>query len=364
MAAAHLLDSTPHELSAALSELQPRSVRELIRDLQTRSFSTKEDETQDSVQWRRSIIDTALDCLASDRVISPAMASIVIGYLERLREYQEVAPYLPPTDFPRAAHRWLRGEDPSRALAVAILFYYVGLHLLDDVQDGELPAGVDANLATTTATLCICSLPAVVLSGEARDGSRAAVGAEHRIASEFQLQTRFCTAGQFLDLDQEAALSLENARQVLELRNGSLGRLFGRVVAISAGCDERTISIVGSCMADIYIASQIMDDIENIWGRPVSSDALNLSKTLLLCYALEAAPERAEEIRRLATGGSRGQHQELRSILEDLGAFHSALAGALAHFRRASSGLRQLETTWGPMRPIEALIEQMCPLAR
>jgi len=359
-ALAHHDGTNDDGLRPALAQLGQHSVGELVGQLHARAFTPT--DSDDATSWRRDVIGDARARLGQDRVLPPRMASIVLRSLEELDRYQELAPYLPPTDFPSAAHRWLCGRDLQRSVGVAILLYYVGLHLLDDVHDGELAPDMDANLVTTTATLCICALPMVVLEEDRGtnlpgDGRLAA-----RLACEFQVQTRDCTAGQFLDLDRDSAPSLANARLVLALRNGSLGRLLGRLAAIAAGCDDVAITTVGESMADIYIASQIMDDIENLWSRPVSSDALNLSKTLLLCYGLELGRERAAEIRRLAGEGTMASHRRLRGVLADLGAFHYALAEAVVHFRRAQAGLQALAQRGTSLGPITELIARMCPL--
>jgi len=272
----------------------------------------------------------------------PAMTTLVLDALERIVHRAELAPYLPPVDFTQAIFGWARGGEAPRSLFDAILYYYLGLHLLDDVHDGDLEPGIDEHLATTTALACITAMPAVAL----RDRSeRSSAGSA--IAVEFQLQTLPCTAGQFIDVDRRGPVVLSAAHRVLELRNGAMGRLLGRVAALAAGARPDEVDAAGSLVANLYIASQIVDDVDELLNRAVSSDARNLSKTLPLCYALEAAPEGREQVLRLCREGRAQGHRRLRELLGELGAFDYGLEQARAYLERGRDDLRLLESRWG-----------------
>lgn len=305
--------------------------------------------------WRAQVVTEARELVTPSLELPSPMADLLVGRLEQLAAHVQLLPYVPPIDFPQAIFRWARGEDAPRPILHAILFYYLGLHLLDDVHDDELDPDLDQHLATTASLTCTTAMPAVVL--------RSQLGCEPigAIAREFQLQTLACTAGQFLDLDEQSPLTIENAHRVLEQRNGSMGQLLGRVAALAAGAEPDEVDAAASLVANLYIASQIVDDLDNLLSRTVSSDAHNLSKTLPLCFALETAPEHRDLVLTLCREPDPQSHRRLRVLLSELGAFHYGLDCARDYLGRGHEQVCLLQERWGDERPYRETVARVFP---
>ena len=85
----------------------------------------------------------------------------------------------------------------------------------------------------------------------------------------------------------------------------------------------------------------MLDDIENLRNRPVSSDATNHAKTLPLCFVLDRRPELRVQILALCDDPRPESHRRLRELLARQGALHFSLLGMAllrARARRALLG--------------------------
>lgn len=314
------------------------------------------------LEARRSIIAFTGHQLGQ-HAMPASMVALIAVYLDQIRAYAEVAPYLPPIDFPTATHVTACGQGLPPPVGAALLCYYIGLHMLDDVHDGELPAGVDAKEASLVALTCVATLPALILTREPAEDSgwRAPRSLRQRLSVELLHQCHPTTIGQFLDISKSIDCDLDRAYEVIVQRNGAIGRVFGRIAAISAGCGEPEVDAMGRGVAYMSMASQVLDDIENLWNRPVSSDAANRAKTLPLCFVLDTQGELRTQIFALCDDPRPHSHERLRELLADHGGLHFALVSIALFRSRARQALSSAggRTVLGELE--EYLLEAAAP---
>jgi hypothetical protein len=313
------------ELQSTVRGLYRRSPAQLLARLQFRQvhLGTRSLPEPLSVA-RREILEHTAEQLGV-HAMPPAMGALVSIYLDELRAYAEVAPYLPPLDFPTVMHTVACGRGLPGPVGAALLCYYMGLHMLDDVHDDELPAGIDEDEASLVAMTLVATLPTLILM----EGSGWAAPRQlrQRLAVELHCHAHATMTGQFLDISSSSAFDLAHAYDVITQRNGAIGRVFGRLAAIAAACAEPDVDALGRAVAFMSMASQVLDDIENLWNRPVSSDAVNRAKTLPLCFVLDAQADLREPILALCDDPQPASHRRLRELISSCGGLHFGLAG-------------------------------------
>lgn len=317
------------ELDGLAERLQRRTPQQLVASLRFRQVLAGEQATPEPLLVaRRHILDFTTEQLHELAMPVP-MSRLLFAYLDEIRAYAEVAPYMPPLDFPTAMHAAACQRALPGPVGAALLCYYIGLHMLDDVHDDELPEGIERNEASLVALTCVASLPALMLMGAWWPAPRRV---RQRLSTELHFHAHPTMTGQFLDISKSTSCDLPHAYEVIAQRNGAIGRVFGRIAAIAAGCNEADIDRLGQAVACMSMASQVLDDIENLWNRPVSSDATNHAKTLPLCFVLDRRPELREQILGLCDDPRPESHRQLRELLAHHGALHFALLG-MALFR-------------------------------
>jgi hypothetical protein len=325
------------ELDGLARRLQRRTPQQLLGSLRFRQVLGGERRMPELlVVARRHILDFTTEQLGELAMPAP-MSGLIFAYLDEIRAYAEVAPYMPPLDFPTAMHVAACQRALPGPVGAALLCYYIGLHMLDDVHDDELPEGVDRNEASLVALTCVASLPALMLM----DGAwwPAPRRVRQRLSTELHFHAHPTMTGQFLDISKSTSCDLPHAYEVIAQRNGAIGRVFGRIAAIAAGCSEPDVDRLGHAVACMSMASQVLDDIENLWNRPVSSDATNHAKTLPLCFVLDRRPELRAQILGLCDDPRPESHRRLRELLARQGALHFSLLGMALFRARARRAL-------------------------
>jgi hypothetical protein len=340
------LDATgPVALHDTVHRLLRQTPRQLLAHLRFRQVRAGErGPPEPLLAARRGILDSTAQQLRG-HALPAAMEALVFLYLDELRAYAEVASYLPPLDFPTAIHATACGRALPAPVGAALLCYYIGLHMLDDVHDDELPPGIEENDASVVALMCVATLPALLLVEGS--GWSAPRSVRQRLSAELHCHAHPTMTGQFLDISRSTSCTLAHASEVIFQRNGAIGRVFGRIAAIAAGCSEADIGVAGQAVAYMSMASQVLDDIENMWSRPVSSDAVNRAKTLPLCFVLDARPDLRAGIFELCDDPRPTSHRRLRELLASHGGLHFGLV-SMALLR--SHAARMLSSIGGRAR--------------
>lgn len=333
-------DEHEHELHDTVRRQYMQSPRQLLAHLQFRQVHLGTRPLPEPLLVaRREILDFTAEQIRV-RAMPSAMEALLFVYLDELRAYAEVAPYLPPLDFPTATHTMACGRRPPGPVGAALLCYYIGLHMLDDVHDDELPAGMDEDEATLVAMSCVATLPTLILMESS--GWPVPRHVRQRLSVELHCHAHLTTTGQFLDISASTAFDLAHGYEVITQRNGAIGRVFGRIAAIAAECAEPDVDALGRAVAYMSMASQVLDDIENLWNRPVSSDAVNRAKSLPLCFVLDERADLREPILALCDDPRPASHRRLRELLASHGGLHFGLAGMALFRSRARRLLRSV----------------------
>ena len=135
--------------------------------------------------------------------------------------------------------------------------------------------------------------------------------------------------GRFQDLEAQERIDL-SVEAYLEMAAGKTGALYScamKLGALAASADAPVVDSLGECGAKLGMATQIRDDLRELWGSPdsmppASEEVLNKKKILPVVYALEQAS--ISEKRRLGEIYFKrvlepGDVVALRPVLEELG---------------------------------------------
>lgn len=256
----------------------------------------------------------ALTCLLDEGINeAPDLKESVLRILGgRGKAFGEGGPYWALLTLAVCRNCGGRWEEAVPA-AAAIEFFIAAGDLLDDIEDNDLPVGLDVARATNTATLLLLlTSKAVSLIADSRKASLAM-----RAISEAGISS---CVGQHYDLVYESSFQVNEAMwlRMTELRSGSLAGCACRVGALVATDNENVIEAYVKFGRNTGVAAQIFNDLNSLKASSGKSDILRRKKTLPVIHALGAAegsdrrllhdyytascparPEAADEVRRI-----------------------------------------------------------------
>ena len=200
------------------------------------------------------------------------------------------APFSGPIHVPLFVHAALRGDDaPALDLAAAFALLNLGIHIIDDLGDGDLPphwAGHRPNEIGLIASVIGCALPQLVLAElDVPPATRAAL---QRTLAVGLLEV---AAGQQADL---ATAGGDRADPVavgrsIEAKSGGRRAMYAAMAAQLAGAPEEQVAAYARLGRAIGTAAQLASDIADLFaagdGRP-SSDLTNGTRTLPIALRL------------------------------------------------------------------------------
>lgn len=277
--------------------------------------------------FRQRVVSAAQELIAD--IAPPRMAKQCERYFDEVKLFASMVPLLPSLDFPAAVclAAGLSAEACEPA-AVAMLLYYLGISLFDDVIDGDLTS-MWSSFAESEVLLTALFLGVgpPLLAIERRCGR----GRLHAFASSaFHLAFQQCNEGQFLDvsLKPQASMSLDVPQKVVALKTGSTGRLAAQLGAVSAQHDDEGVTRFGNFGLELYSAMQLASDVADIWANPISSDLKNGIATLPVVCAYQNLSD--EDLKRLSAlveskTTSESAHAEMRTIVNKSGALRYCL---------------------------------------
>lgn len=246
----------------------------------------------------------------------------------RLGRWRDPIGYLDCAQAPALVYAAVTGDDqPALPLAAAATLLWLGVGLLDDVMDGELPPEWDGERPTSVL------LAALTLISALTPRALMAINAPSHILTS--LQTRLAdgltamSAGQLADLTAAtlAAASPAGAEQSAARKSGAALAMVCAMAADLAGATAGTIAAYQRMGDALGRARQLQDDCRDLFFEPYSRDldrgALTLPVTLALADATGTQQQELAAALAAAHGNRAGQHRA-RALLRRHGAFRAS----------------------------------------
>lgn len=242
----------------------------------------------------------------------------------------------------------LRGTDePALDLAAALALLEVGIQVLDDLQDGDVPqhwAGYSPGEMTLAATGLIGVVPHLLLAE--LDAPPATIVAMHRSLSQSLVRI---AEGQQRDLrlNRSRTATAEQVEASVVSKSGERPALFARLAAQLAGATDAQIDLYERFGREVGVAIQVRSDCLDIFGAGgESSDLANGTRTLPIALhldRLEGAEREAFLARLEAARTSRDARLAVRRELLTAGVLMATAFTIEIHRQRALALLAEAE---------------------
>lgn len=233
------------------------------------------------------------------QVLDPALQHLVIHAIAGLHDQlaDEEKALFPFVHFPLGIYSAIRGETaPARSLAIATTLLFLGIDILDDIADHDLPGhweGVKESEIQLVAATLLASLPQLAIS-QLPIQAASKVNMLHCL-SEGLLRM---SGGQLHDLRGAGSPSPlpEAVEKSVAHKSGEEGALIARLSAHMAGVSDDMAQKFGDFGRVLATGGQIATDCHDIFQAAQSKDFANGSRTLpiaLYLSRLEGTPRAA-----------------------------------------------------------------------
>lgn len=222
------------------------------------------------------------------QVTDPALQHILVKAVDGLDvQLAEDKALLPFVHLPLAVYAAVRGDDaPARPLVVATTLLFLGIDILDDVADGDLPShwqGVANSEIQLVAATLLSSLPQLAISQ-----LNILPLTKSRMLACLSEGLMRMSAGQLHDLRGAGQHHVrpEDVEKSVEQKSGEEGALIAMLAAHMGGVSEETAQKYGDLGRAIATAGQIATDCFDLFQAEDSKDFANGSRTLPLALHL------------------------------------------------------------------------------
>jgi geranylgeranyl pyrophosphate synthase len=291
---------------------------------------------------RARVLDV-LDAEVAKGGVPDSMKGVMLYCTQNLRELSSWAPYLPPIDF---LFTVIEQFDPGLAerellpLCASAVAYYLGVHLFDDVMDGELDSSLvkhGLEPICLTSALLSSALPRMIVNWHYPRCADAMSGC-------FQDAAYRMLIGQHMDRQAGAGWSLAQCEHTIREKTGAMGYLLGKLAGHVLGANHIVLSEVAEALQELYIASQLMDDVHDIWVKPVSPDLAVGAKNIAVVFLHDSLPsdERTKFLAELdACKQNPAAQASMRERITQAGGLHFSLALSQLYKRKAFGRLER-----------------------
>ncbi len=213
------------------------------------------------------------------------LALALRGLRPQLREMDFPPPFMA---LPLLVYAAVRGENkPALPLTVATTILYLGIDILDDLADGDLPRhwkGRKESEINLAAVTLISALPQLALSE--LDAPPETIADLQRILADGLLTM---SAGQQRDLATAGAtrVSAAEVESSVARKSGEELALFAALASRLAGASTAAVEAYASMGRSLGTAGQLASDFHDLFQARRSSDLANGTRTLPIALHLE-----------------------------------------------------------------------------
>jgi geranylgeranyl pyrophosphate synthase len=299
--------------------------------------------------------------------VSPEQQALLDTALRGLR-YDNGGLFAGPLHTPLFVHAALRGTDePAVDLAAALVLLNLGIHILDDLQDGDLPshwAGYSPGEILLAATGLVGVVPNLLLSEIV--APPATIAAMHRTLSLGLVRVAAGQQGD-LRLSRSDTVTAEAVEASVVEKSGERRVMFARLAGQLAGAPDDEIEPYERYCRSVGAVTQLQSDVADIFDASRdSSDLLNGTRTLPIVLRLEQleGEERSQFLGRL--GQARMSREVRDAIRQELWSAGIPLACTFkieVHRQRALAVLAQAEPREPGLSGLRAMTDHLAPLS-
>lgn len=228
---------------------------------------------------RQFVCDTV-----ADPALQRPLLKAIAGLEAQIKDDQALLPFL---HLPPVVYAAICGDEaPARPLVVATTLLFLGIDILDDLADGDLPGhwqGVsESEIQLVAATLLSC-LP------------QRAIG-QLAVPSDVKCRMLACLSdgllkmsnGQMNDLRNKGKefIRPEDVERSVEQKSGEEGALMAMLAALMAGAPEDVVLRYGEFGRALATGGQLATDCFDLFQAAHSKDLANGSRTLPIAIHL------------------------------------------------------------------------------
>lgn len=206
-------------------------------------------------------------------------------------------PLFLPVQLPLLVYEGISGEHaPAVPLAGATALLWLGIDILDDQADGDVPpqwTGQPAPLVTLAAAGLLAALAPLALA--ALDVPPARLAALHTTLADALLRLGAGQQGD-LSLMARAEFSAAEVLAAREANSGALGALFAALAAVAAAAPAERVAHCTALGQALSMAGVLLNDCRDLLGGAPSRDLASGARTLPIALYLDGlAPAAREE---------------------------------------------------------------------
>lgn len=189
---------------------------------------------------------------------------------------------------PLLVHSAIRGDEPAaRVLAIATTLLFLGIDILDDIADGDLPAhwqGFKASEIHLAGATLLATLPQIAIA--TLKTSSQVIAAMHKTLAEGLLKM---SAGQESDLtfSEHDDLTSDVVEASVVAKSGEEIGLFASLAAQLAQAPQAVVEHYAVMGRELGTAGQLVSDCHDLFQAQLSRDLANGTRTFPLALYLE-----------------------------------------------------------------------------
>lgn len=270
----------------------------------------------------------------------------------------------------RSLHRWSgmpflcfyaaggSGEEVT-SLVAAWFAFYLAAHLMDNIQDRELPATIRQDIALNTASILFFSAELLLNQLDQAQGDHSAA---RDISRDFNRTLLEMCTGQHIDLITGEP-DLERYYQASAKKSGNFFALACRAGARLAITNKTKLDGYGKFGFHFGMLVQIIDDLEEIIPD-VTSGKVNrvdkLLKSLPVVYARDTLSEQdSHQLKTLLQSDDTALVNQGLNMVEDCGAVLYVLTELERHAGLAREGLLEAKPAGSAREQLNLLLEDL-----